>query len=391
MPLLALARILFGAVSLGLLALSIYWLYTWGRGDLVTAADGVVYTYRESWRLWAGLGLLAFSFLGRWIVPLVLAGPDRAPSLPTRSGGRLIDGAEGSTLYVERHGPADGPLVIFTHGWGLDSTIWNCARRDLAMQMRLLTWDLPGMGRSRLGADLSLEHLSDNLKAVIEQAGRRRVVLVGHSIGGMTIQTLARDHPELVQDRVAGVVLLNTTYINPLRTMILSPLLQALRLPVLQPLMYLMIGLQPLVWLMAWQSYLSGSAHMAQRLGFGPDVTRSQLEHVTLLITRNPPGVQAKGNLAMFDWDATDALTGLGVPTLVLAGDRDIVTKAEAGQRIAAGIAQSEIRVVPRANHMGPLEQAAVYHEAIAEFVRATSTEDSEVGAQPTTLAASPY
>lgn len=388
MPLLALTRILFGAVSLGLLALSIYWLYTWGRGDLVTAADGAVYTHRESWRLWAGLGILAFSFLGRWIVLLVLAGPDRAPSLPTRSGGRLIDGAGGSTLYVERHGPADGPLVIFTHGWGLDSTIWNCARRDLATQMRLLTWDLPGMGRSRLGADLSLEHFSDNLKAVIEQAGRRRVILVGHSIGGMTIQTLARDHPELVQERVAGVVLLNTTYINPLRTMILSPLLQALRLPVLQPLMYLMIGLQPLVWLMAWQSYLSGSAHMAQRLGFGPDVTRSQLEHVTLLITRNPPGVQARGNLAMFRWDATDALTGLGVPTLVLAGDRDIVTKAEAGQRIAAGIARAELRIVPRANHMGPLEQAAVYHEAIADFVRETSTEDREVGAQPATLAA---
>ncbi len=53
-------------------------------------------------------------------------------------------------------------------------------------------------------------------------------MLVGHSIGGMTIQTLARDHPELFGREVVGVVLLNTTYTNPLKTMILPRLMQAL-------------------------------------------------------------------------------------------------------------------------------------------------------------------
>jgi pimeloyl-ACP methyl ester carboxylesterase len=92
---------------------------------------------------------------------------------------------------------------------------------------------------------------------------------VGHSIGGMTIQTLARDDAAYFNRKVAGTVLVNTSYTNPLKTMILSGLAQAIRWPLLEPLMRLGIVLQPLVWLSAWQSYLSGSSHMANRLGFG--------------------------------------------------------------------------------------------------------------------------
>ncbi len=115
----------------------------------------------------------------------------------------------------------------------------------------------------------------------------------------MTIQTLIRHNPE-VQGRVAGLVLLDTTYTNPLRTMILSGLATALQRPLLEPAMKLVIAFQPLAWLSKWQSYLSGSAHLSHRLGFGKYATRTQLDHASLLSTRNPPGVMARGDLAMF-------------------------------------------------------------------------------------------
>ncbi len=103
-------------------------------------------------------------------------------------------------------------------------------------------------------------------------------------------------------------MLVNTTYTNPLRTMALGGLAQALRRPLLEPMLRLTIWLQPLAWLSAWQSYLSGAAHLANRTGFSQHVTRSQLEHTTLLATRNPPAASARGNLAMFGWDADGAL-----------------------------------------------------------------------------------
>jgi pimeloyl-ACP methyl ester carboxylesterase len=268
------------------------------------------------------------------------------------------------------HGPLDAPPVILTHGWGLDSTIWYYLRRHLSQRFRVIVWDLPGLGRSRAasGRAIDLSHFAQDLKAVMALADGKPAVLVGHSIGGMTVQTLVRDHPEVLTGSVAGLVLVNTTYTNPLRTMVLSGLAQALRWPLLEPLFRLTIWLQPLAWLSAWQSYLSGSAHMANRIGFASQVTRSQLEHNTLLATRNPPAALARGNLAMFRWDAEGALQSITVPTLILAGDSDLVTKCEASQTLSRVTPGGRLEVVADANHMGFLERSEIYNEEIARF-----------------------
>ena len=369
MPLLQIAGWLAGLLSWAILAGGAYLLWSWGHGEIIRDVDGDLLRVREDWRLWVGLALAAWSFGGgRWLMLLLLARRDQEPTRPRRLSGDLVSGASGSTLYVERTGPVEAPTVILTHGWGLDSTIWGYLTSRLSQRRRLVRWDLPGLGRSKLAGDgaLGLSDLAADLRGLVEEAGGR-VLLVGHSIGGMTIQTFAREHPEVFTRAVAGVVLLNTTHTNPLRTMILSGLVQALRWPVLEPLFRLTIWLQPLAWLSAWQSYLSGSAHLANRLGFGRYVTRSQLEHTTLLATRNPPGVQAKGNLAMFRWDVTPDLPRLTAPTLVVAGDVDIVTKAEAGRTIAAAAPQARLEIVSGVNHMGFLER----HDAYADLIEA--------------------
>jgi pimeloyl-ACP methyl ester carboxylesterase len=210
------------------------------------------------------------------------------------------------------------------------------------------------------------------LAAVIAWSGASRVLVVGHSIGGMTIQTLARDNPGLFGSVIAGVVLVNTTYTNPLKTIVLPRFMQALRFPVLEPLMKLTKWLLPLSQLSAWQSYLSGTAHMANRLGFGKYVTRSQLDHTTLLSTRNSQAAIADGNLAMFRWDATGATSQLGVPVLILAGEVDIVTKPVASETIAGVTPAAALRVIDGVNHMGFLERPDVYNAAIAEFAATT-------------------
>ena len=285
----------------------------------------------------------------------------------------MVAGADGSSLYVEQSGSPTAPPVILVHGWAMDSTIWFYTKRDLARSFRVLSWDLPGMGKSKPASPsaIGLSEFSRDLRAVIALAAPRKVVLVGHSIGGMTIQTLARDDPAFFNAHVAGTVLFNTTYTNPLKTMILSGLAQAIRWPLLEPLMRLGILLQPLVWLSAWQSYLSGTAHLANRIGFGKYVTRSQLEHTTLLATRNPPGNIHRGNLAMFRWDATGAMVEIASPLLVLAGDMDIVTKPNAGEAIAANHVGASFSSVEGANHMGFLERPDVYNAAIATFAAA--------------------
>lgn len=373
MPLLPLLRALFALASLLVLAFAGYLLWTWYQGDLVRDADGVLRRVRDDWRLWVGGGLLAWSLLGRSIVSLLLARADTDPMRLDRGDGQTLESPSGARLHVESYGPATAQPIILTHGWSLDSSVWFYAKRDLAKRFRVIVWDLPGLGLSKRPArgKIDMAAFAQDLATVIGLTRGRPALLVGHSIGGMIIQTLARDRPELFGRDVAGVVLLNTTHTNPLRTMILSGLMQALRRPVIVPMMRLKIWLQPLVWLSAWQSYLSGSTHISTRFGFGRFVTRSQLDRTALLLTRNSPAVSAHGDLAMIRWDSQMALAGIDIPVLILGGSADIVTRPGASRAIAAAVPHAQLRIVDGVNHMGPIEGAEEYNQAIAAFADA--------------------
>ncbi|PZN93278.1 MAG: hypothetical protein DCF30_21890 [Hyphomicrobiales bacterium] len=388
MPLIPFARILTSWLGQLLLAAAVYLLWTWWTGEIVTDPQGFDYRLREDWRGWTAAGLFAWSVLGRWPTTLLMARRDSDPSAPRRADGVMIDSPTGSKLYVETRGSPNGPVVIATHGWGLDSTIWQYLNRDLETHRSLIphqqiNWDLPGLGRSKPPVDgtIALEIFARDLAHLIERVSPRPVVLIGHSIGGMTIQTLARDRPDLFKTRVAGVVLIDTTYTNPLRTMISSKLALALRRPVLEPVFKLAILLKPIAWLGAWQGYLNGTAHIANRLQFGKYVTRSQLEHTTLLGTRNSPAILAKGNLALFDWDATGAVAKMDCPVLLLCGDLDIVTKLEASEAIQKMASEAILEPISGANHMGFLEQSGHYNTRAIDFIAARCVEAQPVPA----------
>ena len=371
MPLLSILRLLFSLFSWIILAAAVWLLWEWYQGDTFRTESGELITIRKDWLLWLGLALALWSFLGNYVWTLLLARPDNDQATPERQGGVIVPGAGNSRLYIESCGPDDGAPIIFTHGAGMDSTAWYLAKKDFGQDFRVITWDLPGLGRSK-SASIDLAEYADQLQSVVRYVGRPCVV-VGHSMGGMTIQTLALRHPAMFGTDITGVVLLNTTYTNPLKTMIFANLAQALR-PVLEVLFRIQIALVPLVWISAWQSYLSGSTHMANRLICGKGISRKQLNHISLLGTRNSPASIAKGNLAMFQWDATGAMANVSVPVLIIAGSADIVTKPVASETIASTALASELHVVPGANHMSFLDHAPAYHALIKRFTLAAGT-----------------
>jgi pimeloyl-ACP methyl ester carboxylesterase len=372
MILFAILQRLFALGSLAIFAVAGWLLWRWY--DAWHVAETLGLAGPSTAPLWWGVGLMAFSLLGRFPMLMLLGRP--GASAPARRADAVeVAGADGSFLHVEQEGAGQGPILLFTHGWGLSARIWAEARADLGARFGLVFWDLPGLGRSgRAMAGYSLDGFAEDLHAVIDTLPQDRpVILVGHSIGGMTVQTFCARHPELLNGRVAAVVLENTTHTNPLETMILSRVIRPL-----QPLIELACGLDtilsPALWVMNWQAYLSGSTHLAARLaGFGTRPTREQLERTARLISKNSPAVQARGNLAMLRWSVTDRLARIDVPALVFVGGRDLITKDHAGETIAAALPQARLVRVEDAGHMGPVEKSAFYNEQIgdfAEFVR---------------------
>ncbi len=301
-------------------------------------------------------------------------GPDEPHSLRTGIVQRLSR-PDGSELHVEIYGPANGPAVVFTHGWGLDSDEWYYIKKDLS-DCRLIVWDLPGLGLSKQpdNHDYSLENLARDLDAVIDVAGGQPVVLVGHSIGGMISLTHCKIFPQAMGTRVRGLALVNTTYTNPVRTTSMAALKTAIQKPVLEPLLHLTIVLSPLVRAMNWLSYWNGSAHKSsESSGFSGNETRGQLDFVAAYTPRTPPDVAARGMLGMLRYDATDTLRTISVPTLVITGDRDSVCKPEASHHMHAQIPAAELVTFSPAKHEGLLEHHAKFSEAIGAFVRRCS------------------
>lgn len=328
-----------------------------------------------------GLALLGWSAGGRFVTPrLWLKAGEDDPRHERGGVVRRIARPDGTVLHVETYGPDDGPPVVLTHGWGADGTEWYYLKKAMSGRYRLIVWDLPGLGLSAGPRDREFgpEKFAGDLDAVLGLAGGRPAVLIGHSIGAMTMLAFAKLYPEAVGTRVAGMILTHTTPTNPARTLYPTWLTPALQKPVLEPLCWVVIGLSPVVWVMNWLSYLNGSAHWSQHSSsFAGTETRGQLDFVARYTVKAPPAVLARGVLGMFRYDATAALAGIRVPTLVVAADRDVTTVPEASRWIASGVPGAELATLTPARHMGLIERHAEYAALVGRFCATV------IGAEP--------
>ena len=102
--------------------------------------------------------------------------------------------------------------VVFSHGYCLGQDSWHFQRAALRGVVRTVYWDQRSHGRVRAGrgpgatgAPVTIDQLGRDLKAVLDAAAPEGpLVLVGHSMGGMTMMALADQFPELIRDRVVA-------------------------------------------------------------------------------------------------------------------------------------------------------------------------------------------
>jgi pimeloyl-ACP methyl ester carboxylesterase len=120
--------------------------------------------------------------------------------------------SDGTALHVVDTGPRDAELTtVLLHGWTLDHTSWDLVAEGLPG--RVLRYDHRGHGGSghAPAGSATIARCADDLAELIAaRVPTGRIVLAGHSMGGMTIMALAEQHPSLL-DRVAGVVLVATS------------------------------------------------------------------------------------------------------------------------------------------------------------------------------------
>ena len=129
---------------------------------------------------------------------------------------RTVRGGGGLELDVREWGDAQGPPIVFVHGWSQSQLCWSRQiAGPLAEDFRLVTFDLRGHGMSAqpLGAEhyLDASLWADDLRAVIEQAELERPVVVAWSYGGFVVTDYLRAYGE---DGIAGIDLVGGTVLR---------------------------------------------------------------------------------------------------------------------------------------------------------------------------------
>jgi pimeloyl-ACP methyl ester carboxylesterase len=306
----------------------------------------------------------------------------------------LVQADDGVLLAVEEVGPLDAPLtVVFVHGYTLSMASWTFQRRSLGAQLatanghrpaaRLVFYDQRGHGASSRGPaeNSTIDQLARDLAAVLEaRVPTGPVVLVGHSMGGMTVMGLADVHPELFGTKVTGAALVATSSGNLADLDFgLPDVLTRVRAAVL-PIAAFAMRRRPAFAERTRRLAADVVSAVTWSLSFAStDVDPRLGRYVDAMIGGTPVDVIAEFYPALAGLDETGALTPLRqVPTLVLTGDADtMIPKAHSDtlvELLGGEGPMVEYVVVPDAGHLVQLEKPEEVTRALSALVRRVTT-----------------
>ena len=255
--------------------------------------------------------------------------------------------ANGIITNFALDGPAEAPVVTLSHSLAASLEMWDPQLPALANRSRVLRYDTRGHGGSEAppGA-YSLEMLADDVLGLLAALEIPRTHFIGLSLGGMIGQTLALEHPEVLE----SLVLADTASQIP---------------PEMGPL---------------WDQRveIAGSKGMAalandtiERWFTAPFIAESPevVDSIRALIRTTAPSGFAGCCRAIQNLNYTDRLGEIQLPTLIIVGENDMGTPVAASEVMHQRIAGSKLVVIGPAAHLSNIEQADKFNQSITVFL----------------------
>ncbi len=259
--------------------------------------------------------------------------------------------------------------VVFCHGYCLNQDAWHFQRAALRGRVRTVHWDQRSHGRSARGTaqsgpdavPVTIDLLGRDLKAVLDAAAPEGpLVLVGHSMGGMTIMALADQYPEFVRERVAGVALVGTSSGRLAEVSYGLPAAGVDAVRKVLPGVLRAMGARAELVERGRRATADLFAGLVKRYSFGSrDVDPVVARFAERMIEATPIDVVAEFYPAFAAHDKAEALAVLAdaeVPVLALVGERDMITPWAHTEAMAALLPGAELVVVPDGGHLVMLE-----------------------------------
>jgi pimeloyl-ACP methyl ester carboxylesterase len=228
------------------------------------------------------------------------------------------------------------------------------------------------VAQGRDEAPVTIDQLGRDLKAVIDAAVLDGpIVLVGHSMGGMTVMALAAQYPELIRDRVVATALVGTSSGRLGEVNFGLPLAGVNAVRRVLPGVLKALGTQAALVEKGRRATADLFAGVIKRYSFASrDVDPAIERFAERMIESTPIDVVAEFYPAFTDHDKTEALARFAdMPVLVLAGVQDLVTPSEHSEVIADLLPDAELVLVPDAGHLVMLEHPEVVTDRLADLL----------------------
>jgi 3-oxoadipate enol-lactonase len=243
----------------------------------------------------------------------------------------------GIELYYEAHG--EGPAITFAHGRGGNHLSWWRQVSIFAQHYRCITFDHRGWGASvEPPGGPGRSAFVEDLKQLLDYLEVPQTFLVAQSMGGLTCLGFAMAYPE----RANGLVLADTT------GGVGDPSVVDLLLDVNTPNDPLRRALSP--------GFIEGHPDLTFLFGAVGRLNPEMPIDAVSAFFRDPSGPQA-----------TD-LAEFRVPTLVVAGEEDLIFPVSVLEATQQLLPNSRLEVVPGAAHSTHFEQAAIFNALVSDF-----------------------
>lgn len=252
-------------------------------------------------------------------------------------------------FHFSDDGDSKLPAVVFLHAFPLHGGMWDRQRQAVAHVARPIAIDFRGFGKSPApSVPFLLEHLVDDVLALLDHLGIERAYLCGLSLGGyVALRTIER-----APERVAGLLLADTQAAADANAAKLK------RADGIRQI--LTSGVGPYV------DAFSKNALAPATLTDHPEIVTQARQ----LMLEAPASALIHGLVALATrTDTTDALSSISVPTRVLVGDKDAITPPEVARKLAAAIPNADVHEILRAGHLANLESPEAFDALLVEHV----------------------
>jgi len=267
----------------------------------------------------------------------------------------------GQQIYASEEGHPNRQVALLIHGW---SSSWYAMSPLLGLvsqRFRAISIDLPGYGKSPpLPNRTTIPAYADLLADLIEEVTDGPVVLVGHSMGGMTSLTLALRYPALIE----RMVLIDPTisgHLSRTINLMISPITLLER-----------FGLGSLIVSAAERMFVGITDRLMRPVSFAERTGITEEDYKRLRTDARRPGqgrARAECFLAMRENDLRGRLHQVEAPSLVLWGAEDNTVPLRDAGVVADEWPEADLRIIPKAGHWPHFEAPDITRRQIASFL----------------------